>query len=387
MIAEPSEILALISAICAGCAVLGCLYLLIAAVAVLRFQPDRGSTGAALPITILSPLRGREPGLAQRLAALAGQRNAEALQVVCGVQDSNDPAVAVAHEFRRRHPSVDLVIDPRRRGANGKISNLLNMVPLAKHDCLIMADSDIEVQPDFVAKMTGTLQSLNTGAATCLYYGIAPANLWSRQGALSINTHFLPNAIVALTFKLTEPCFGGVIAINRATLSRLGGLDAFVDCLADDYAIGQAVRSTGQRVAIAPAIVAHACWHVSFSDFAARELRSAVTIRSIAPIGQLGSIVTHPFPMALLAALFGRPAWIAVAVFALVCRGAVAWAVQRRFSAPHLPYRLIPLHDLLAFGVWIGSLFAHSVTWKGHRYGLSAVGRKRAARLILNRGG
>jgi ceramide glucosyltransferase len=356
---------------------LGCLYLLVGCVAVSTFAARRRATACApVPVTILKPLHGAEPCLSRRLSSFCRQDYGAPVQVICGVQDPADPAVAIARLLAAspEAPRFDLVIDARAHGSNPKISNLINMMAAAKHDVLVMADSDMEVGPDYLARIVAELQRPGVGAVTCVYHGVPLSGRWSTHAALGINSHFLPNVVTAVTLHLDRPCFGSTIAISRSLLSRIGGLSAFADQLADDYEIGEAVRAAGYEVAIPPFTLGHACFHERLRGLLARELRAARTVRGIAPLGYAGAFVTHPFPLALAGTLLGGEYGLVVAAAALACRFALCICAERAFQLPRQPYWLIPSRDLLSFGVYVWSFFGMRVQWRGSRYRVAADG-------------
>jgi ceramide glucosyltransferase len=356
---------------------LGCLYLLVGCVALSTFAARRRATACApVPVTILKPLHGAEPCLSRRLSSFCRQDYGAPVQVICGVQDPADPAVAIARLLAAspEAPRFDLVIDARAHGSNPKISNLINMMAAAKHDVLVMADSDMEVGPDYLARIVAELQRPGVGAVTCVYHGVPLSGRWSTHAALGINSHFLPNVVTAVTLHLDRPCFGSTIAISRSLLSRIGGLSAFADQLADDYEIGEAVRAAGYEVAIPPFTLGHACFHERLRGLLARELRAARTVRGIAPLGYAGAFVTHPFPLALAGALLGGEYGLVVAAAALACRFALCICAERAFQLPRQPYWLIPSRDLLSFGVYVWSFFGMRVQWRGSRYRVAADG-------------
>jgi ceramide glucosyltransferase len=372
-----SDMIGLLANLLVAVAALGCLYLLVGCVALLAFAARRRATGCApVPVTILKPLHGAEPCLSRRLASFCRQNYAASVQVICGVQDPADPAVAIARLLATSPdaPRFDLVVDARAHGSNPKISNLINMLATAQHDVLVMADSDIEVGSDYLARIVAELQRPGVGAVTCLYHGVPLSGRWSSHAALGINTHFLPNAVTALALRLARPCFGSTIAISRSLLSRVGGLAAFADQLADDYEIGQAVRKAGHEVAIPPFTLGHVCFHERLRGLFARELRAARTVRSIAPVGYAGAFLTHPFPLALAGALLGGEYALVVAAAALACRAALCICAERAFQLPRQPYWLIPSRDLLSFGVYVWSFFGMRVQWRGSRYRVAADG-------------
>jgi ceramide glucosyltransferase len=278
---------------------LGCLWLLLAAIAVLRFSRSmKLRSNSPEPVTILKPLRGAEPGLRQRLWSFVNQEYAAPMQIICGLRDAGDLAIGSAETLARPGCEVALVADPRQRGSNPKVSNLANMLHRAQHDVLVLADSDIEVGRDFLNQIVAELQRPGVGAVSCLYHGLADDGFWPRQSALAINAHFLPNVVLAIQLGLSEPCFGAAIAMRRGMLCRIGGFEAFADSLADDYEIGAAVRAAGAEVVIPRFSIGHACFEGSLRALLAHDLRAARTIKSIDPIGYCGALLTHPFPLA-----------------------------------------------------------------------------------------
>jgi ceramide glucosyltransferase len=232
-------------------AVIGCIYLIVGAVLVGRFGRRRfprsrslGQPFATPAITVLKPLHGDEPGLDENLLTFCRQVYPGPIQVVCGVADPTDAAIAVVRRLHNSLPGrdFDLVVNSVLRGRNRKVSNLTNMEPSIRHPVVVLADSDIRVHPDYLAHLVAALEQPGVGAVTCLYYGDALGGFWSKLLALDINSHFLPNVIVGIALDLTRPCFGSTIALRRETLVTIGGFKTFADYLADDYAIGLAVR-------------------------------------------------------------------------------------------------------------------------------------------------
>jgi ceramide glucosyltransferase len=366
--------------VCNTLASVGCLYLLVAGIAALRFRRRHGTSAlrkASEPVSILKPLHGFEPGLEDRLESLAKQNYAGEVEVICGVQHPADGAIAAVRHVAKRHPKlrVALHIDAREHGANRKVSNLVNMLPLATYDLLVIADSDIEVGPDYLANVVAHLRRPGTGAVTCLYHGVAGDGLWSRMEALAINAHFLPNVIVTLELGLANPCFGSTIALRRDTLSRIGGFQVFADCLADDYAIGEAIQAAGYRIEFPDITVGHLCFHDSLRSLLANELRAARTIKSIKPLGFAGTLMAHPFPLALIGALGGGSDALLLAVIAMACRLALCRSIEQAFGLARQPLWLLPFRDVLSFAVYVWSYFGTTVTWKNRRYRIAPGGK------------
>jgi ceramide glucosyltransferase len=336
-------------------------------------------SAAAPPVTILKPLYSDEPGLLDNLRSFCLQDYPGNVQIIFGVQEPHDSAIATVERLRRVLPGsdLDLVIDTKAHGLNRKVSNLVNMAPRIRYDVVVLADSDIRVDPSHLSRVIAALEEPGIGAVTCLYYGVALTGIWARLGVLFINAQFLPSILVGLAFGLARPCFGSTLAFRRASLAAIGGFEPFADCLADDYAMGQALRTHAGKIAIPSFAVAHICTETSFGELWRHQLRWARTIRSIDPIGYTGSALGHPLPWALIAALLGAgstallPA-IAIALVATACRMTILREVERAYALPSQPYWLVPASDLLSFAVFVVSFLRWDVSWRDRRFRMVA---------------
>lgn len=360
-----------VSQICVVGAILGIVYNVLAAILAPRFnRPSRPEAYSPKPVTILKPLHGSEPGLFPRLFSLCRQRHEGKVQIVCGTQHVKDPANEVVRLLQRLNPAteIDLVVDDRSRGANPKIANLVNMEAKARHDIIIVSDSDIIVEDEFLRRVVAELENTQIGAVTCLYYGIAARGVWAQMSALNINVQFLPNVIVALTFGAAKPCFGSAIAMRNQVLKRIGGLKSYQDELADDYAIGRAIRAAGLDVVVPRWAVGHVCFDRGFRSFWEHHMRSSRTIRSIDPVGYIGTIFMHPMMLALVAALMGAQHPIALPGVAFASRVILSFSMERTFNLPRPAPWLLVLHDAISFAVFVGSFFRAAVEWRGQNY-------------------
>ena len=364
--------------LCLFIALAGCAYLAFAVAVTGNFATDKAANPPDLPpVTILKPLKGEEPSLFANLASFCAQDYCAPVQLIFGVPRADDAAIPVVQRLMSTFPrqETELVIDATTIGTNPKISSLNNMMCKARHTVIAFADSDIAVQRDYLLRLVAALEEGGVGGVTCLYHGVAIGGLWSKLSALAVDGHFLPNVLVGLRTLLATPCFGSTIALRRSDLEAIGGLAAFADCLADDYAIGTALRKKGLKVVIARFLVAHSCAEVSFAQLWRHELRWARTIRTLDPTGYAGSFVTHPMAFALLTCLFGAilPG-AAVAVFAVLSRIVILHVVTSRNGlAPH-PYWLVPVRDLLSFAIFIWSFFGRDLMWRGCEYRVRADG-------------
>jgi ceramide glucosyltransferase len=363
-----------------GLSALGCCYLVLAIVLIWRFGRQMVAPVVPIPpppVTVLKPLHGAPPHLFACLASLRAQDYQGPVQIVLGLQDAADPAVAVAQDFRAKFPGtcIDIVIDPARHGANAKVANLINMASRIRHDLVVIADADILAPPSYLSETVATLTQPGVGAATWLYHGIAGRGIWSRLAGAGIDLHFLPNALVAHGLGLAQPAFGATIAMRRSMLDAIGGFEAVADQLADDHALGAAVHRQGARVTLARHVIGHVCAEDTVAGLLSHELRWARTIRMLGPAGYAGTIVTHPFALALLGLAAGA-GWAALglALAALALRMAVGQAVARVFAIVPPPAWLIPLREVMSFAVYAWSFSGRSVEWSGEVFRVSADG-------------
>jgi ceramide glucosyltransferase len=368
------------SSIIAGLAsVVGCGYLICATLLTDRFSRKASSARrTSMPsVTILKPLHGAEPGLLENLASFCTQNYPGPVQIVLGVQDPRDDAIAVVERLRAEHGAdhIDLVVDATMHGLNRKVSNLVNMWRRVEHEIIVVADSDMRVDPDYLSRVVAALEERGIGAVTCLYHGLAAPGVWARLAELGINAHFLPSVVFGLGLGLAHPCFGSTIAFKRKALAEIGGFIGIADCLADDYAIGARLRAQGYKISVCPFTIGHVCGEMSAGELWQHEVRWARTVRTIDPVGYTGSIVTHAFPLALIAALAGISAEslgpaiaIGLSITSFGCRLALLRQVERAFGLPPQSYWLLPLRDLLSFAVFVSSVVGRNAKWKGRGY-------------------
>ncbi len=344
-------------------------------VAVRRFRARPMPAAKHLPaVTVLKPLYGDEPLLEQALASVCAQ-DYPRFQVIFGVQDPNDPARAVAERVRNRFPDRDVLVlvDNSADGANRKVANLINMLPAAKHDVLVIADSDIHVAPDYLSSLVAALEQPGTGLVTTLYSGLpATTSAVAALGATSITHGFLPGALLARALG-RQDCLGATMALRRDTLGAIGGFASLLHHLADDNALGRLVRERGLAVRLATTVPATTVAEATMRDLLGHELRWGRTIRSLAPVQFAFSAVQFPLAWALLALLLsGGEEWaLAVGLGAWVARATLAHGIdaallRRRDRRPAAaPVWLLPLRDVMSVAVLLASYAGDRVVWRG----------------------
>jgi len=360
-----------------GMAVLGAVFNLLAA-GLLRRPPVLAAASSAPAVSILKPLAGAEPNLEARLESVYAQGYPAPVQVVFGVADADDPALAVARRVAARHPAIatDFVIDARRIGPNRKLSNLANMARAVRHPVIVAADSDIGWMPDTLSRLVARLMMPGVGLVSCRHAGHGDAGFWSLLGAMDISYRFMPSVVLGAATGLAQPAMGPTMAFTADTLARIGGFEAFAGQLADDYEIGRAVRALGLRTELSEVIVTHGCRAPSLAELFVQELRWSITIFRIDPAGFVGSVLTHAVPLALLGLLLLPDlAAGAVLTLALGARLAVKRRMDRIAARSSGASILLPLRDLLSFAVFCATFFTDKVDWRGSQFRVTRDGR------------
>lgn len=366
--------------LCLALAAIGTAYMLAAAATLVRFfAASRPAARSATGVTILKPLHGGEPRLIDNLATFLAQDHDGPIQLLCGVQREDDPAIRAVEQLRRHHPDahIDLIIDPTPHGSNGKVANLINLEGHIAHDIIVLSDSDMAVPPNYLAQLIAALDRPRIGVVTCLYRGRGDAGFWSRLGSAGLSYQFLPNATFATAIgQIGDACMGSTIALRRETLEAIGGFAAFADILADDHALGKAVRARDLDIAIPPMLLTHGSDETSFSGVWRHELRWAATVRGLTPaLAYAGSLITFPFPLAIMGAFFHPAAGVALALVALTTRIVVAGVVDSVARAWTVSKWLLPARDFLSLAIFVASYAVRSVDWRGTRLTMGPDGR------------
>lgn len=345
------------------------------AVAVQRFAALAPRPTQRRPaVTVLKPLCGDEPLLEAALASICSQDYPE-FQVVFGVQDANDPALLAVQRVRQRFPACDIAvaINASLHGSNRKVSNLINMFPLARHDALVFSDSDLHVPPDYLNRIIATLEMPKVGLVTTLCVGLpTTAGPAAQLGATGISHSFLPGALLSRALG-REDCLGTTMALRRGTLARIGGLEALVRHLADDNVLAQRVRQLGLRVGLAGLVPMTAVPEGSLRALWQHEMRWARTIRALEPVLFVTSVLQFPlFWAASACVLTGGSAWsIGLFIAAWAVRAVAAVRVSRLLlqgwrPAIAVPVWLLPLRDIMSVAQVVASYLGARVVWRGH---------------------
>jgi len=347
-------------------------------------QADRSvrPTKTLPPVSILKPLKGTDPDIYESFRSHCLQDYPEPgsheYEIIFGVSDPADPAVASVERLQQEFPdhAIRLVVCPETLGANLKVSNLDQMLRVARYQHLIVNDSDIHVERDYLRRVMAPLSDPAAGMVTCLYRGIAAPTLGSRLEALGISTDFCAGVLVARRLEgALNFALGSTLAFRRADLERIGGFRAIVDFLADDYELGRRIAGLGLKVRLSDVVVETHLPAYDAPGFLAHQLRWARGVRDARPAGYFGLLTTFGLMWALINLLAAHAAtwsWAVLGAVALL-RVAVALTVGKTVLEDRQVLKflwLLPLRDLIAVAVWAASFAGHTVTWRGDRFQL-----------------
>jgi ceramide glucosyltransferase len=326
------------------------------------------------PISILKPLKGTDPGMYEAFRSHCLQDYPQ-YEILFGVSDANDAALALVTQLKTEFPERDIrvVCCTQNLGANTKVSNLAQMLPQAGYEHLLVNDSDICVEAEYLKSVIAPLADGATGLVTCLYRGKASQTLGSRLEALGIGTDFAAGVLTARSLEGgIRFGMGSTLAFRRTDLISVGGFEVLLDYLADDYQLGFRLAAE-KKVALSETVVETSLPAYSLRDFWHHQLRWARTIRDSRRLGYLGLIFTFGLPWALLTVILAHGARWSWGLLA----ASVALRLLQAVTTGRLCLHdrqivrmlwLLPLRDLLAAAVWLASLMGHTIRWRGEMF-------------------
>src|SRR4051812_8555880 len=350
-------------------------------VAFLLTRTRKASTAAALPVSILKPLKGRDPEMYESFRSHCVQEYPE-FEIIFGVNSAADEAVPLVEQLQSEYPQrqIRLVVCAKKLGANGKVSSIVQTLEHARYGHVIINDSDIRVPADYLRKVMANFGNgahgggRRVGMVTCLYRAVPAGTLWSRLEGLGVAADFIPGA---LTSRLIEGGvhfgLGSTLAMDREALKAIGGMEPLVDYLADDYELANGMVKAGYRVALAKVVVETFLPAYNFSQYFHHQLRWGRTVRSSRPGGYVGLVVTFGLFWSALLAIAAHAAfwswWVLgfVVVLRMLVLAFSAGAVLRDGNALR-NFWLLPIADLLSPVIWVCSVFGRKIVWRGEEF-------------------
>ncbi len=381
------------------------------------------------PATILKPVCGIDADAYESFASFCRlDYPADSVQLVFGALDANDPALELVRRLQTEFPDADIaIVTPENHfqddsnsdastssayGHNLKVRNLIQMLPAAKYEILVLCDSDMRVTPDYLRRIvapfadnsahesalcfTPSVSSIpapannapqptkrmrkSVGMVTCPYRGCNPRSFAAVLEALGIGADFIPSTLVSRALEGVSFAFGSTIALPRYVLEELGGFEAIADELADDFRLGNGASKAGYRVILSDYVVEDMLGAERFVAMWARRLRWARTVRACRPAGYAGAFVTYGTALALLfliAMSFHLAGWVVLLVTLLVRIVSAVWIAARYTDDTNIArwWWLLPISDVFSFVLYVVSFCGSRIVWRGQRFRLRPGGR------------
>jgi ceramide glucosyltransferase len=330
----------------------------------------------ALPISVLKPVRGIDPGGYENFASFCRQDYPQ-FEILFAVNDPQDSVVPIVQKLIADFPgrSIRLIVVADRLGANTKVSNLCRLVREARHDLLVITDSDVQVEPGYLRSVAAMFRDPGVGGVTALYRGRDNLQFVAAMDCVGSSAAFCGAALVARELEGLKFMMGSTMATTKERLAEIGGFESMVDLHSDDYELGRRIAARGYRIELLPEPVWMAFPSLTLGAYLRHELRWAIGIRNIRPGGHFGMLFTHGLPWAIAAACIAPSAAVGAAYLGayFVFRFSMAWAVGVwGLHDPILRRRiwLLPVRDLLSFLVWLASFGMNRIEWRGNFFTL-----------------
>jgi ceramide glucosyltransferase len=349
---------------------------LIAAASYRRSQPPE--LRHATPISVLKPLSGMDEGLEANLRSVFAQKYT-GFEILFAVHDADDRAVALVEKLQREFPGVSaqLIVSGEPPYPNAKVFSLDRMLQAARHDLVVMIDSDVRVSTRLLEVLAREFQDERVGLITCPYRAIPGGSLWSVLEAIFINSEFLGGVLVARLLNGMDFALGPTIAARKSALAQIGGFDFLKDYLAEDFVMGNRVAAAGWRVLLSSEIIEHRIGSQPFALNLRHRLRWLRSTRRSRPLGYIGQVFTNPLAVGFVAWLI-MPRWWPALVATALLRAVSAWGQAGWVLRDPLTRRYwwaVPLQDLWSFAIWAAGFFGDTVVWRGRTYYVARDGK------------
>ncbi len=368
----------------------------------------------APPVTLLKPIKGADSTTKETLRSWFAQNYSGEVQILFGVAAENDPACEIVRELQKEFPTsgARLIVCPESLGANAKVSKLIQLFHAAKHEIIVVSDADVRVPQDFLSNAVvpltpalspsdGERVKKEVGLVNCFYRFANPATLAMQWEAVATNADFWSQVLQSRSLRPMDFALGAAMVTRRKQIQEIGGFEAIVNCLADDYQLGNRIAKKGYRIELSPVIVE--CWDApnGWRDIWKHQIRWARTIRVCQPVPYFFSILSNVTLWALvwlLAELFAGDNAQPFSFSSATGDSTVTFVIQicglfpalimtaRIFGAIDLQRRLernwsrasyfwlVPVKDLLQALVWLLAFAGNKIEWRGEKYRLRRDG-------------
>ncbi len=333
------------------------------------------STAFAPAASILKPVRGLDRDAYANFASFCKLDYPE-YEILFAVEEADDPIVAVIEQLQRDFPerAIRLFTGVAQPGANHKVNNLCRLVHEARHELLVISDSDVRVERDYLREVVAPFADPEVGAVTAFFRAVPGGTLAADLEALVLATETVPNALVARKIEgRMQFLFGWTMTTTKSHLAAIHGFEGMMNDHSDDFELGNRMAARGFRIELIDQPVLMMYPRSTMRDFFQHELRWAIGLRNVRPSGYAGLLLTFGFPWAILAASVAPSRGLGGAYLAsyFVLRLVLVWTIGMwglHDEVTRKSWWLVPLRDLLNFGVWVAGFFTNKIIWRGLEY-------------------
>ncbi len=322
---------------------------------------------AAWPaVSVLRPLAGAQDNTEANLRSLFAQRYSE-FEILLAVHEESDPAAAIARRVMAEFPGVPsrLILSGVSPLPNAKVWSLRALLPEARHECVVMTDSDIRLEPNCLEVVMAELAG--SALVTCPYRAVGGGRFWPRLESLGLNTDFLAGMLTQRMLNGMDFAIGCTVATRKGELAAIGGLEHLQRYLAEDFMMGNLMRAAGREVVLSRSVIEHHIGNEGFRDTFKHRLRWARSTRRSRPAGYVGELFTKPLALGLILVAVA-PGLRFLLIPTLLLRAGVAWFTAALILGDPGIRRwwwLLPPEDLAGFATWLLGFFGKRILWRG----------------------
>lgn len=323
------------------------------------------------PASILKPVRGLDREAYENFASFC-QLDYPEYEVLFCVLDPDDPAVSVIEKLQADFPDrrIRLLMGAPAIGASGKVNKLCRLVQEASYDLLVISDSDVRVEPNYLREVAAPFADPKVGAVTVFFRSLIDGSMGATLDAAGSAVEFAASALLARRLEGIHFTLGATMATTKERLAGIGGFEVLANYYVDDYELGNRIAQQGYRVELARTPVHMVYPRENLLQFLRHELRWTIGLRNVRPGGHAAIGFTFGLPWTILAVL-AAPSTVVAAFYVLaylMLRFAVyltvgVWGLQDAVVKRN--WWLAPLRDLANFGVWVASFFINRICWRG----------------------
>ncbi len=345
------------------------------------FRTSANDMNYSPPVSILKPLRGLDDNLFDNLASFCAQNYPE-YEVLFSLQDHNDPAYKVAKKVQDRFPgrNITIVVERCNAGLNPKVNNLIPAYRKARHPYVLISDSNVMVDENYLAEITRRAHDPEVGLVSNVIRGAGGRSLGSVLENLHLNS-FILGSVSFLDRFLGMPCvIGKSMLMKKEDLEALGGLAAFKDILAEDFIIGREMQRAGKKVVLSSYLISNVNEYWGIKRFLNRHTRWGKLRWKIGGAKYISELLANPVFIATLPILLKGPSAETLSLAALtglikvfgdsLIGRTIEASAERTYLHKQSPlvYFLVPVKDIIIGMLWFVPLLSSTVVWRGNRY-------------------